>query len=220
MLQKKIIWKLNIIDLLLIAIILLSVSALIYKSVSGSGDESEYREYKITYICESAPIKLLDSVTEGALCVDGNNGDEVGELTDFEVTPIAEYDASAARVSDRSSSEESRDNDSENTDEDNTDGENGDENSPESNSEDENMRDENSDADSDSDEESSQSKKATPTPGPTPTPTRGEAVFNTVVEAAKADHGIRIEKNVYLLGQNVQLVIGDAVFDVYISDIE
>ena len=32
MLSKKIIWKLNIIDILLLAIIILSVAALIYKS--------------------------------------------------------------------------------------------------------------------------------------------------------------------------------------------
>ena len=50
MLSKKIIWKFNIIDLLLIFIIVLSIAALIYKSAWGKKN-SEYRTYTVTYVC-------------------------------------------------------------------------------------------------------------------------------------------------------------------------
>ncbi len=200
MLQKKIIWKLNIIDLLLIVIILLSILALIYKSVSGSGDESEYREYTLSYVCESAPIRLFDTINQGELCIDGATGDEVGELTDFEVTPIFEYvplPETPEPAPDREDEEEI----SENSDDDNAD-------------------DENTEDSENGDDEELRVKKNTPAPKPTPEPTRAKAVFTTTVEAAKAEHGIRINKNVYLIGQSMQLVIGNTVFDVYISDMQ
>lgn len=205
MLQKKIIWKLNIIDLLLIVIILLSILALIYKSVSGSGDESEYREYTLTYVCESAPIRLFDTINQGELCIDGATGEEVGELADFEVTPIFEY-VPAPETPEPTPDEEDEEEISENTDEENTDEENTDE--------------ENAEDPESGDNEDRSVKKNTPTPRPTPEPTRAKAVFTTTVEAAKAEHGIRINKNVYLIGQSMQLVIGNTVFDVYISDMQ
>ena len=200
MLQKKIIWKLNIIDLLLIVIILLSILALIYKSVSGSGDESEYREYTLTYVCESAPIRLFDTINQGELCIDGATGDEVGDLTDFEVTLIFEYVPSAPETPEPIPDEENEEEISENSDEENTDDENAE--------------------DSENGNDDRRASKSTPTPRPTPEPTRAKAVFTTTVEAAKAEHGIRINKNVYLIGQSMQLVIGNTVFDVYISDMQ
>lgn len=169
MLQKKIIWKLNIIDLLLIIIILLSVAALIYKSVSSSND-NDYRVYNISYVCESAPIGLFDTIHTGELCIDGGTGEEVGELSDFETTPIIEYLPYATAQSDDDRDETERDN------------------------------------------------RRRPTP--TPEPTRARAVFTTEVEAAQAEHGIRINRNVYLIGQSMQLVIGNTVFDVYISEMK
>ncbi len=209
MLQKKIIWKLNIIDLLLIVIILLSILALIYKSVSGSGDESEYREYKLTYVCESAPIRLFDTINQGELCIDGATGDEVGELTDFEVTPIIDYVPSDSETTESESDRDSEGDISENADEDNSDDENTDEEDSSDSEDSEN-----------SDDRERGVKRNTPTPRPTPEPTRAEAAFTTTVEAAKAEHGIRINKNVYLIGQSMQLVIGNTVFEVYISDMQ
>ncbi len=201
MLQKKIIWKLNIIDLLLIVIILLSILALIYKSVSGSGDESEYREYKLTYVCESAPIRLFETINQGELCIDAATGDEVGELSDFEVTPLFEYIPSAPETLESVSEDENDEEISEDSDEDSTD-------------------DENAEDSENSEDSERRSKKNTPTPRPTPEPTRAKAVFTAAVDAAKAEHGIRINKNVYLIGQSMQLVIGNTVFDVYISDMQ
>ena len=46
------------------------------------------------------------------------------------------------------------------------------------------------------------------------------AVFTTEVEAYKYDHGIYIEDSIYVLGKQVNLVIGDAIFESYISSIE
>ena len=193
MLQKKIIWKLNIIDLLLIIIIALSIAALIYKSVSG-GDDSEYRNYDLTFVCESAPIGLFDTIDSDRLCIDGGTGEEIGELRDFEITPIVEYASQAAQQPTAEPDESEDENASEDEDADNEDAE---------------------DEENDKDE-----RRSTPRPAPTPEPTRAKAVFNITSEAAKADHGIRINKNVYLLGQSMQLVIGDTVFDVYISNME
>ena len=193
MLQKKIIWKLNIIDLLLIIIIALSIAALIYKSVSG-GDDSEYRNYDLTFVCESAPIGLFDTIDSDRLCIDGGTGEEIGELRDFEITPIVEYASQAAQQPTAEPDESEDENASEDEDADNEDAE---------------------DEENDKDE-----RRSTPRPSPTPEPTRAKAVFNITSEAAKADHGIRINKNVYLLGQSMQLVIGDTVFDVYISNME
>ena len=195
MLQKKIIWKLNIIDMLLIIIIALSIAALIYKSVSGS-DDSEYRNYDLTFVCESAPVGLFDTIDTGLLCIDGGTGEEIGELRGFETTPIAEY---APQTAVQATAEP-------------------DENEDENASEDEDDNAE--DTDEDRDREDRSEKRSTPKPAPTPEPTRAKAVFNITSEAAKTDHGIRINKNVYLIGQSMQLVIGDTVFDVYISDMK
>lgn len=196
MLQKKIIWKLNIIDLLLIIIIALSIAALIYKSVSG-GDDSEYRNYNLTFVCESAPIGLFDTIDSDRLCIDGGTGEEIGELRDFEITPIVEY---APPIAAQPTAEP-------------------DENEDENVSEDEEADNENAE-DEENDRENREERRSTPRPSPTPEPTRAKAVFNITSEAAKAEHGIRINKNVYLLGQSMQLVIGDTVFDVYISNME
>ena len=46
-----------------------------------------------------------------------------------------------------------------------------------------------------------------------------KAEFVTTVECMKTDHGIKIDKNIYLMGQSAQIIIGDVIFDVYISDI-
>lgn len=213
MLQKKIIWKLNIIDLLIITIILLSILALIYKSVSGSGDESEYREYRLTYVCESAPIRLFDTIENGSLCIDGGTGDEVGELAGFEVTPIIEYAAPFSETS----GPDAKDEVDENAEDENADSENLDENED---AENEDAENEDAENENNYEDEERKTRKSTPTPRPTPEPTRAKAVFSTTVDAAKAEHGIRINKNVYLIGQSMQLVIGNTVFDVYISDMQ
>ncbi len=171
MLSKKIIWKFNIIDLLLIFIIVLSIAALIYKSAWGKKN-SEYRTYTVTYVCDNTPIELIDKVHEGDICVDSSNGNEIGELVDLSYTPIAEEGFKAPEEYG-----EQRDNNDDNED------------------------------------------RTSPTPMPTKEPLRARTLFTTQVEAAETEHGIAIEKNTYLMGMTVQLVIGNTIFDVYISDI-
>ncbi len=200
MLQKKIIWKLNIIDLLLLLIIVLSIAALIYKSVSGN-TEDDYREFTVTYVCENAPIGLFDSISENAACIDGGTGEEIGVLDGFEKTPLVEAAQYIAAVPD------------DNTDE-NIDVENPDENADDEENTDENTDEENEDKNNDG---SGNRRRATPAPSPTPRPTRAKAEFRVKVDAAQTEHGIRIDRNVYLIGQSMQLVIGNTVFDVYIS---
>lgn len=170
MLSKKIIWKLNIIDLLLLAIIVLSVAALIYKTAWGK-KYNDYQEYTIAYVCESTPIELVNKIQEGELCIDNTYGSEIGVVNSIEYTPITEvlppnYYSTA-----------------ENTDE--------------------------------SDEESNR----TPRPRPTPEPTRAKIRFLAEANGAQTDHGIRIDQNIYLIGQSTQIIIGNTIFDVYISDI-
>lgn len=185
MLQRKIIWKLNIIDLLLLLIIVLSIAALIYKSVSGN-TEDDYREFTVTYVCENAPIGLFDSVSENAACIDGGTGEEIGVLTGFEKTPLVEAAQYIAAVPNER--------------------------------QDENVDEPDEDENGDEENESRNRNRATPGPSPTPKPTRAKAVFRVSVDAAQTEHGIRIDRNVYLIGQSMQLVIGNTVFDVYISD--
>lgn len=88
MLSKKIIWKLNIIDLLLLAIIVISICALIYKATWGGDDD--YRTYEITYVCENVPIEILDALPEGAVCSDYDTGSDLGVLKRIDYTPIVE----------------------------------------------------------------------------------------------------------------------------------
>ena len=171
MLSKKIIWKLNIIDILLLAIIILSVAALIYKSAWGRGN-NKYETYTITYVCESSPIDLLNKVEYGDICIDGSYGNEIGVLDNINLTPITE-NYSVAAISNGSAEN------NENDDED----------------------------------------QPSPTTFPTPEPVRAKAEFVTTVECMKTDHGIKIDKNIYLMGQSAQIIIGDVIFDVYISDI-
>lgn len=176
MLSKKIIWELNIIDLLLILIIVLSIAALIYKSAWGK-DNDEYKMYTITYVCEYTPIELLDKINEGEQCINGSSGDEIGELTEISYVPLTmQYSAL-----DTEAKSKSGDNDDE----------------------------------SDDDSEAAPS----PTPMPTPEPTHAKTVFTTTVEGAQTEHGLKIDNNVYLIGQNMQIIIGNTIFDVYISDI-
>lgn len=94
MLSKKIFWKLNIIDLLLLAIIVFSVCALIYKATWG-GDE-DYRTYEISYVCENVPIEIVSGLHEGEECSDYDTGSDLGILKRVEYTPIVDVEPVAA----------------------------------------------------------------------------------------------------------------------------
>lgn len=170
MLSKKIIWQLNIIDLLIICIIIFSISALVYKSTWGNSDD-EYRDYTISFVCENAPLSLLDDLEKGLSCADGDYGTELGKLTDISYDPIfVQSDFSQRTRID--------------------------------------------------DDERSRENNNTPTPAPTYEPTRAKATFTTEVQGIVAEHGIKINKSVYLKGKTVNLIIGDSIFTVYVNRID
>lgn len=77
--NKKLIWKFNIIDLLIIGIVLLSLFALFYRMISGS--DADERDYTLTYICEDAPLTLLYDIKSGEECADADLGTDLGIIT-------------------------------------------------------------------------------------------------------------------------------------------
>lgn len=175
MLSKKIVWKFNIIDILLILIVLVSIVSLIYKSTFGSSD-AQLQTFYVTYVCESTPPEVVGSIKAGDGCMDGDSNISLGVLTESSSEPIATPAPPTATPGD----EENSSNDE---------------------------IDENDSADAASVENENAA------------PGKMRAVFTTEVEAYKYDHGIYIEDSVYVLGKHVNLVIGDAIFDSYVSSI-
>lgn len=78
---KRILKSFNIIDFLLMALVIISLSALLYRILpGGTGDDADF---EITYICDGAPVQLTSSIKNGAQCADGDTGEDLGEVTDF-----------------------------------------------------------------------------------------------------------------------------------------
>ena len=75
---KSAVKKFNIIDILLIALIFLSLISLLYKLTWGSSEK--YQSYEFVYICDSAPSELADSVSAKSKCADGDTGENLGEV--------------------------------------------------------------------------------------------------------------------------------------------
>ncbi len=136
--DKKIFWKFNIIDLIIIAAVVLALIALIYK-MSGAPD-GDKKAYEFTYICENAPQELFMGIEEGEACADGATGAKLGTVL-YRQAELSENGEKA----------------------------------------------------------------------------KGIICFKA--EGIKITHGINIEENVYLNGSRLNLVVGDSIFDGYISDI-
>lgn len=78
---KRMLQRFNIIDFLLMALVIISLAALLYRILpGGAGDDTDF---EITYICDGAPAQLTSSIRNGAQCADGNTGEDLGEVTDF-----------------------------------------------------------------------------------------------------------------------------------------
>ena len=78
---KRMLQRFNIIDFLLMALVIISLAALLYRILpGGAGDDTDF---EITYICDGAPAPLISSIRNGAQCADGNTGEDLGEVTDF-----------------------------------------------------------------------------------------------------------------------------------------
>lgn len=139
--EKKIFWKFNIIDLLLIGILAVSVIALLYKITWGKqADETE--SFLFTYVCQSAPSETFQGIAPGLSCTDGDYGNSLGELTSVQNQEL--------------------ENDSQNQ----------------------------------------------------------RCIFISQVEGKKNTHGVMVNEVLYLKGKSFNLVIGDSIFPVYLSEIQ
>ena len=83
---KSAVKKFNIIDILLIALIFLSLISLLYKLTWGSSEK--YQSYEFVYICDSAPSELADSVSAKSKCADGDTGENLGEVISADIYGI------------------------------------------------------------------------------------------------------------------------------------
>ena len=86
--ERKIIWKLNIVDLLILAIVAVSIIALIYKTTWGNRN-SDTQRFTFTYVCQSSPMEVLQGVYSGDPCVDGDYGESLGVLIQADIFPVA-----------------------------------------------------------------------------------------------------------------------------------
>ncbi|MGN0179194.1 MAG: hypothetical protein ACI4DY_07115 [Monoglobaceae bacterium] len=78
---KRMLQRFNIIDFLLMALVIISLAALLYRILpGGAGDDTDF---EITYICDGTPAQLTSSIRNGAQCADGDTGEDLGEVTDF-----------------------------------------------------------------------------------------------------------------------------------------
>ena len=139
--EKKILWKFNIIDLILIGVIIIGLIALIYNITWGGGDNDD-EPFLFTYVCRLAPNEALEGISQGDLCMDGDYGNSLGKLTDISCSEIKD--------------------DTQNQ----------------------------------------------------------QAVFVSALTGIKTEHGVTIDDVLYLKGKEFNLVVGDSVFSVYLSDIK
>lgn len=84
--ERKIFWKLNLIDLILIAVVALSLFALIYKLTWGNNEEQN--AYLFTFVCDSAPVEVYHGIETGTPCSDGDAGTALGNLTQLTLLDI------------------------------------------------------------------------------------------------------------------------------------
>lgn len=182
MLSKKIVWKLNIIDLLLLAVIALSICALIYKATWG--DDSERRDYEISYVCESVPIEILDGLTEGMECSDYAGGADLGvfKRVDYTVLEDIENTTPTPKPTSKRNSDDYDDYDEEDEDEESSE----------------------SDVDAFKMRETQYAR----------------AVIVTSAEGEKVEHGVNVDGTVILKALKLDLIIGDTVLNVYVSDVK
>ena len=85
--ERKIFWKFNIIDLILIGIIAVSLFALLYKVTWGK-EKDRTETYQFTYTCQSAPSETFTGITPGLVCSDGDYGSSLGKLADVNASGI------------------------------------------------------------------------------------------------------------------------------------
>lgn len=139
--ERKIFWKFNLIDLLLMGMLAISLFALIYKFTWGK-DRDKTEDYLFTYVCTAAPQEIFSEIVPGVSCSDGDYGSSLGTLRQVQTSAI-EGDT-------------------------------------------QNLR----------------------------------AVFTCETKGKKAEQGITVGNVVYLKGKRLNFVAGNAVFSVYLSNIQ
>ena len=85
--DRKIFWKFNIVDIILIAIILISIFFIIFRA-SNMRENDKNISYLFTYTCQSAPKEAYDGLSTGMSCSDGEYGNSLGQLTAINVLDI------------------------------------------------------------------------------------------------------------------------------------
>ena len=80
MFSKKIIWKLNIVDIFLIILIILSVSLLVFKSTAGRKN-THYKNYHITFTASDVPVSVVNDIKPGSDCYDLDGYISLGNIS-------------------------------------------------------------------------------------------------------------------------------------------
>ena len=78
--EKKLIWKFNIIDLLIIGIIILGIIALVFRTVSGK--DNGRIEFMFLCVCEQESRSLLSVIQPGQNCADNSTGADIGTVSE------------------------------------------------------------------------------------------------------------------------------------------
>lgn len=198
---KRLIKKFNVIDFLITGLILISFIALLYKITLGNGDE--LKAYQFTYVCEETPLEFADTVTTGNQCADGDTGEFLGEIIGAEKIE----DASAADSSDVVDTTENSDTskESEKKAADNK-------NNKENNNNENNNNESNSKNNFENNPKINTAEKS-------PVPKTAMRIYART-NGYEAERGVAIGENVYLKGKKLNLIVGDTVYEVYISDIK
>lgn len=94
--DKKIIWKLNLIDLIIIALIILSIFALAYKVFWDSGNDVQ--NFEMICVCEEAPSELLYAIPAGSICINSVSGTDIGKIVKTDIETVEENSDKAKAV--------------------------------------------------------------------------------------------------------------------------
>ncbi len=135
--MNNIIRRFNIIDILIVSVLALGVLALVFRLVMGSTDDNEVFEF--TYICNEAPIELLNEIKTDEICIDADSGAQLGLILSAATEPLNEV--------------------------------------------------------------------------------MGRGVIVTKTNGKQTEHGIEVDNSIYIKGKKINLIIGDSIFEVYLSDI-
>lgn len=197
---KRLIKKFNVIDFLITGLILISFIALLYKITLGNGDE--LKAYQFTYVCEETPLEFADTVTTGNQCADGDTGELLGEIISAEKIEAASAVSASSDTVDTSGNSDTSKEAEKNTDDKSA------------------GRYDNKDKSNDAENKNkSENNSKISTAEKSPVPKTAMRIYART-NGYEAERGVAIGENVYLKGKKLNLIVGDTVYEVYISDIK